>query len=62
MSTDRDHPAPGSRMPEGGTEFAPEPITCDRCDDLATRTWEGDREFLQLCESCHDALGRWLTE
>lgn len=58
----RNHPAPGSKMPEGGTEFAPEPITCDRCGDLATRTWEGDREFLQLCEGCHDDLGRWLNQ
>ena len=54
------HPAPGSTMPEGGTEFADEPITCDKCDALATRTWEG-KEFLQLCEGCHDELARWLA-
>ncbi|SDL09718.1 hypothetical protein [Natronorubrum texcoconense] len=59
MSTN--HPAPGAKMPEGGTAFADEPLTCDRCDDLATRNWEGDREFLQLCEPCHDDLGRWLN-
>lgn len=54
-----DHPAPGGKMPEGGTEFADEPLKCDKCGDLATRSWEG-REFLQLCDGCHDALGRWL--
>ncbi|NUC74990.1 hypothetical protein HTZ84_22255 [Haloterrigena sp. SYSU A558-1] len=57
----RNHPAPGAKMPAGGTEFAPEPITCDRCDDPATRSWEGDGQDLDLCEDCHDALGRWLN-
>lgn len=49
-------------MPPGGTAFADEPVTCDRCGEPATRNWEGDREFLELCESCHDALGRWLEK
>jgi len=48
-------------MPEGGTEFADEPITCDKCDDLATRAWEGSGEFLNLCEGCHKGLARWLA-
>jgi len=56
----RSHPAPGSKMPEGGTEFADEPIRCDKCGDLAARTWEG-KAFLQLCEDCHDGLARWLA-
>jgi len=54
------HPAPGSKMPEGGSEFADEPLECDRCPSLATRNWEG-QEFLQLCEDCHDDLARWLA-
>ena len=53
------HPAEGGKMPAGGSEFATETIACDRCGDPATRTWEG-RDFLQLCELCHDDLGRWL--
>lgn len=52
------HPAPAVSMDPGG-EAAGEPTTCDRCGDLATRSYEG-REFLDLCEDCHTALGRWL--
>jgi len=54
-----DHPAPGHKMPAGGTEFADEPLECLKCGDLATRTWEG-AGYLQLCERCHDDLGGWL--
>jgi len=53
------HPAPGGKMPAGGNTKPGEELTCHRCGALATRSWEG-REFLQLCDSCHDDLGRWL--
>jgi len=46
-------------MPAGGVGDAG--LTCDRCGDPATRNWEGSGEFLQLCDDCHDALGRWLN-
>ena len=55
-----EHPAPGAEMPAGGVGTGDDPITCDRCGEAATRSWEGSREFLNLCEDCHDALGRWL--
>lgn len=47
-------------MPPGGSEFSDRTIRCDRCDEPATRTYEGV-EFLQLCEACYNDLGRWLS-
>ncbi len=50
-------------MPEGGSEFSDEELTCLRCGALATRTYEGCTERLSsidVCESCHTALGEWL--
>jgi hypothetical protein len=50
-------------MPPGGVFYDngndDDPINCDRCNDLATRSYEAG-EFLQLCEDCHNDLGRWL--
>lgn len=46
-----------AKMPEGGVGDAG--LTCDRCGEPATRNYEG-REFLQLCDTCYRALGRWL--
>lgn len=59
-----DHPAPGHKMPEGGTEFADEPLTCLRCGHLATRSYSGNEDrggYIELCEGCHDDLGDWLN-
>lgn len=59
-----DVPRPGT-MPEGGVFYAEgrddEGIECDRCGQLATKNYEGDAEFLSLCDGCFDALGRWLN-
>lgn len=49
-----------AEMPPGGSEFSDRTIRCDRCDEPATRTYEGV-EFLQLCEACYEDLGRWLA-
>lgn len=59
-----DHPAPGHKMPEGGTEFATEDLTCVRCGQLATRSYSGNEDrggYIELCEGCHDDLGAWLN-
>ena len=45
---------------EAGGVLDDEEITCDRCDDPATRGYEG-KEFLNLCERCYEDLGRWLA-
>lgn len=60
-----DVPRPAT-MPEGGVFYAEgkteDPIECDRCGQPATKNYEGGGEFLQFCDRCFGALGRWLND
>lgn len=57
----RNHPAPGAKIPKGGTDFAENKVYCDKCRYPATRVWEGSDSYLYLCEDCHDKLGEWIS-
>ena len=46
-------------MPAGGTEFETRTITCDRCGEPATKTFEG-KTFMQLCDGCWNDLATWI--